>query len=189
MCRELQFVPKWQPRRRIVKPKFSIVCASAYSWCRSCTSQGARSWRRIFRGKQVTTLFSTPEVQPKTKHTLLPILTVLFLISYGLMTLLIVEQGSTIQSQRTLIQQLLGDSTELSAMKSKAIQQHQQALSPKPQAEAEKRPPVQAPSTQAAPSEKASTARNQGKAHRPTPEKPPVPASDIADVRRSLMSI
>jgi hypothetical protein len=117
---------------------------------------------------------------------MLPILTVLFLISYGLMTLLIVEQGNTIQSQRTLIQQLLGDSTELSAMKGKAIQQAQAS---KPQVESQKNPPVQTPSTQAAPSEKASTAQNHGKAQRPLLEKPPVPASDIADARRTLMSI
>lgn len=118
---------------------------------------------------------------------MLPILTVLFLISYGLMTLLIVEQGSTIQSQRTLIQQLLGDSTELSALKGKVIQQ-QQAQATKPQMEAQKNAPVQAPSTQAAPSEKTS-AHNSSKAQRPAPEKPPVPASDIADSRRTLMSI
>jgi hypothetical protein len=116
---------------------------------------------------------------------MLPILTVLFLISYGLMTLLIVEQGSTIQSQRTLIQQLLGDSTELSALKGKVIQQHQAA---KPQVEAQNNPPIQTPSTQATPSEKTS-ARNSSKAQRPAPEKPPVPASDIADSRRTLMSI
>ena len=116
---------------------------------------------------------------------MLPILTALFLISYGLMTLLIVEQGSTIQSQRTLIQQLLGDSTELAAMKGKAIQQ---AQAPKPSANAHASAPVQAPSTQAVPSEKTSTAKNH-KAQRPLPEKPPVPASDIADARRTLMSI
>ena len=117
---------------------------------------------------------------------MLPVLTVLFLISYGLMTLLIVEQGSTIQTQRTLIQQLIGDSTELSAMKSKAIQQ--QAPAPKAQAEAQRSSPVQTPSTQATPSEK-TTARNHGKVQRPLPEKPPTPASDIADSRRTLMSI
>jgi hypothetical protein len=139
-------------------------------------------------GAQVTTLFGTPEAQPKTrKHTLLPLLTVLFLISYGLMTLLIVEQGSTIQSQRTLIQQLIGDSSELSALKGKAFQ-HQQAHAPKPQAEAQNNSPVQTPSTQAVPSEK-TTARNHGKMQRPLPEKPPMPASDIADTRRTLMSI
>jgi hypothetical protein len=139
-------------------------------------------------GAQVTTLFGTPEVQPKMrKHTMLPVLTVLFLISYGLMTLLIVEQGSTIQSQRTLIQQLIGDSTELSAMKGKAVQQ-QQAPPPKVQADAKNSSPVQTPSTQATPSEKM-TARNHGKVQRPLPEKPPTPASDIADSRRTLMSI
>ena len=137
-------------------------------------------------GEQVTTLFGTPEVQPKSKHHMLPILTALFLISYGLMTLLIVEQGSTIQSQRTLIRQLLGDSTELASMKGKAIQQ--QAQAPKPSADAQASVPVQTPSTQAVPSEKTSTAKNH-KAQRPLPEKPPVPASDIADARRTLMSI
>ena len=34
---------------------------------------------------------------PKKKRSLLPLLTVLFLFSYGLMTVLIVEQGSAIQ--------------------------------------------------------------------------------------------
>jgi hypothetical protein len=138
-------------------------------------------------GAQVTTLFGIPEAQPRTrKHTLLPLLTVLFLISYGLMTLLIVEQGNTIQSQRSLIQQLIGDSSELSALKTKAS--HQQAHAPKPHAEAQSNSPVQTPSTQATPSEKA-TARNHGKVQRPMHEKPPVPASDIADTRRTLMSI
>ena len=136
----------------------------------------------------MTTLFGTPEIKPRSKHTMLPILTVLFMISYGLMTLLIVEQGSTIQSQRTLIQQLLGDSTELSAYKAKVIQQ-QHASTPKAQADAHSNVPVQPPSTQAVPSEKTSTARNHGKMQRPMPEKPPVPASDIADARRTLMSI
>lgn len=117
---------------------------------------------------------------------MLPILTALFLISYGLMTLLIVEQGNTIQAQRTLIRQLLGDSTELAAMKGKAIQQRTQA--PKPSADAHGSAPVQAPSTQAVPSEKTSTPKNH-KAQRPLRERPPVPASDIADARRTLMSI
>jgi hypothetical protein len=117
---------------------------------------------------------------------MLPILTVLFLISYGLMTLLIVEQGDTIQAQRTLIQQLLGDSAELAALKTKTMRQS--AQSPKAQAEAQSKTPVQTPSTQAAPSEK-TTARNHGKVQRPLREKPPVPASDIADARRTLLSI
>jgi hypothetical protein len=119
---------------------------------------------------------------------------VLFLLSYGLMTLLIVEQGTTIQSQRSLIQQLLGDSTELSALKSKAIEeQHAQAQAEaeaqaqvETPADATQTSPVETPSTQAVPSGKTSAAH---KAQRPAPALPPVPASDIADARRTLMSI
>jgi len=118
---------------------------------------------------------------------MLPILTVLFLISYGLMTLLIVEQGSTIQSQRTLIQQLIGDSKELATLKGKAVLEHNAQQAQAAPADAQPKTTVEAPSTQATPSEKAHTAQN--KAHRPMPEKPPMPASDIADARRTLMSI
>ena len=58
---------------------------------------------------------------PYKKHTWLPFLTVLFILSYGLMTMLIVEQGSTIESQRVLIRELFRDSSELSAVKGKAV--------------------------------------------------------------------
>ena len=80
----------------------------------------------------------------------LPVLTLLFLVSYGLMTMLIVEQGRTIESQRALIRELFRDSAELSATK-KALQG--QALPAQTQAvESDKTqtPPSQAqsPSTQ-----------------------------------------
>jgi hypothetical protein len=90
----------------------------------------------------------------------LPLLTVLFLISYGLMTMLIVEQGRTIESQRTLIRDLFHDSTELSAVKraqpEKAAQRQAQNPSamtgpdaqPSTQAPAKHTPSTQAPLTQ-----------------------------------------
>jgi hypothetical protein len=53
------------------------------------------------------------------KHSMLPVLVVLFLLAYGLMTMLIVEQGNTIESQKLLIRELVSDSTQLSAMKGK----------------------------------------------------------------------
>lgn len=66
------------------------------------------------------------------KRPFLPLLTVLFLISYGLMTMLIVEQGNTIESQRLLIKQLFSDSTELNAMKGQhAMQRHPGKAHPK----------------------------------------------------------
>jgi len=122
---------------------------------------------------------------------MLPVLTVLFLVSYGLMTLLIVEQGTTIQAQRSLIQQLLGDSSELSALKMKVKQAGQaaQAQTPSAQVQAPTDSEIQAPSTQAAPGQKTHSANRGGKVQRPEPERPPMPASDIADVRRGLKSI
>jgi uncharacterized membrane protein len=53
---------------------------------------------------------------------MLPVLVVLFLISYGLMTMLIIEQGRTIESQRALIHELYHDSEELAAIKSRTLQ-------------------------------------------------------------------
>jgi len=77
------------------------------------------------------------------KRTWLPVLTVLFLISYGLMTMLIVEQGQTIESQRALIRELFRDSTELSAARMKSAQERAESLSTKTQA-----PLTQNPSSQ-----------------------------------------
>ena len=137
-------------------------------------------------------------MMPKPKHSSLPVLVVLFIFSYGLMTLLIVEQGSTIQSQRDLIHELLGDTHELAAMKGKAIRE--QALSRQAQAKndasaANQTPLTQAPLTQTplnqAPSNApsaggAKTQPNHSKVQRPAPTKP---ASDLVDVRRNLLSI
>src|ERR1700686_1678009 len=99
------------------------------------------------------------------KRSLLPVLTILFLFSYGLMTVLIIEQGSVIQSQRNLIKILGRDSTELWSARGKAIgdqesaraqaQSHAQAPSTHEQAPAQapstQSPSTQAPSTQAVP--------------------------------------
>lgn len=132
---------------------------------------------------------------PRTKYSLLPVLVVLFIFSYGLMTLLIVEQGSTIQSQRDLIRELLGDTHELAAMKGKAIRD--QALSRQAQAKngttaANQAPSSSTPLTQApsdAPSAQAGgvkTQPNHGKVQRPVPSAPP---SDLVDVRRNSLAI
>ena len=59
-------------------------------------------------------------------------LTVLFLVAYGIMTLLIVEQGNTIESQRLLIKQLFNDSTQLSAMKGREAQRQEPGRGSRP---------------------------------------------------------
>ena len=136
----------------------------------------------------MTTLFASSPSDARSKHSMLPLLVILFLASYGLMTLLIVEQGSTIQSQRTMIRQLLGDSQELSAMKAKAALSRQardrnQAQTPSAQA-----PSTQVPPTQPTPSGK-SRSDHGGKVQRPSPSRPPKNASEMVDVRRNLLSI
>ena len=70
-----------------------------------------------------TTVIPAVPVQPK-KHNLLPVLVVLFPISYGLMTMLLIEQGRTIESQRALIHELYHDSAELAAVKSRTLQEN-----------------------------------------------------------------
>ena len=100
---------------------------------------------------------------------MLPVLVILFLISYGLLATLVVEQNRTITAQRTLLHQMFGDSMQLAAMK-KAATQHaiEKALKP-----------------QATPHEK----DQPGKFQRAVPQKPPKDASDTPDTRRNLVSI
>jgi len=74
----------------------------------------------------------------KRKNTMLPVLTVLFLIAYGIMTMLIVEQGNIIETQRLLIKQLFHDSVQLSALKGKESRRHEAGKAhPKPYARQE----------------------------------------------------
>jgi hypothetical protein len=156
-----------------------------------------------------------PVAAPKKKRSLLPLLTVLFLISYGLMTMLIVEQGSVIQSQRNLIKILFRDSTELWGMKGKAIADQQAARAqaqsgaqapsartpstqipsaqvpssknPSTQIPSTQIPSTQAPSTQAVPQHRSQSSA--GKMAKPQTQVPPVPASDLVDQRRALRTI
>src|SRR5215469_11918159 len=137
-------------------------------------------------GCDLTTLFETLEsveikavpVTPSTptkKRGWLPLLTILFLISYGLMTMLIVEQGRTIESQRALIRDLFRDSTELSAVKMKALEQQAQSQNPS----------TQTPSTQA---ETPQHPQIQVKPKSPF-QMPSRPATDLQDGRRALKTI
>ena len=126
-------------------------------------------------------------VIPKPKQSLLPILTVLFLISYGLLAMLVVEQGRTIDSQSYLIKELFRDSTELTGMKVGVIQK--QRAQAQAQAEANANSQAKAPASPAAPRDNAKSSRNPGKLRRPAPLRPPRNTSDVADERRALFYI
>jgi hypothetical protein len=109
------------------------------------------------------------------------------------MVMLVVEQGSTITSQSWLIKQLFVDSSELTALKGKAVQQHNAEAQAKTQAQAqaqtraqEKAKP-QTPSTQV-PAQNSAKERPAGQVRRGT-QHPPKPAADAMDARRALYSI
>jgi hypothetical protein len=169
----------------------------------------------------LTTLFGTdtlptassieaPAPAAAKKHGWLPLLTVLFLISYGLMTMLIVEQGQTIESQRALIRELFRDSTELSAVKLKAAQERAESLSktqtpltqtPSSQTPSSQYPLTQTPSTQypsaqaptrQAPSSQAgpqNRAQSQSAKQKPDFRMPTKPTLDLVDDCRTLITI
>ena len=134
---------------------------------------------------------------PKRKHTLLPVLIVLFLISYGLMCMLAVEQDRTIASQRWLIRSLLSDSSELSSIKGKMVQK--QYADAQAQAKAGSRSQAQTPLTQAPMTQvpmtqdkagaAAQSSHNAGKTRKTMPPKPPLGISDIVDGRRIVKTI
>jgi hypothetical protein len=143
---------------------------------------------------QSAELHTIPVVKIK-KHGWLPLLTILFLLSYGLMTMLIVEQGQTIESQRALIRELFRDSTELSAVKMKALQdgraqaattQNPSSQTPSTQTPSTQAQTKQAPSSQAGPQQRAQI---QAKPKSPQFQMPSRPASDLQDNRRSLITI
>jgi len=152
-----------------------------------------------------------PIAAPKKKRSFMPLLTVVFLCSYGLMTMLIVWQGTTIQAQRNLIQGLLGDSNELLAMKGKIIGDQvaqaraqsrvqdsstqspsthvplTQGQSSSVQSPSTQTPSTQAPSTQAVPQHHSHSGAR--KTAKPEMQVPPMPASDLGDQRRVLSTI
>jgi hypothetical protein len=143
-----------------------------------------------------------PEPKPKSKHSLLPVLIVLFLISYGLMSVLAVEQDRTIASQRWLITSLLQDSTELSGLKGKLIQEQRaqakaqaeagvrsQAQTPSSQVPQAQMPSTQGSMTQDAPGSNVQRNHHPDKTRKTVPPRPPLGVADLVDGRRIASSI
>lgn len=213
MCSDLHFCLRGLRIEGQSTILLSAVCPIYGHWFAGCILHIACELRQR-PGCTLTTLFATvaesselqvvPAAAPKKKHGWLPLLTILFMISYGLMTMLIVEQGQTIESQRALIRELFRDSTELSTAKLKA-QAERAAQAATTQNPSSQIPSTQAPSTQApfahTPSTQAqnhqapsSQAGPQQRAQVQTKPKsqfqmPSKPASDLQDRSRSLITI
>ena len=134
----------------------------------------------------MTVIYSAPsEAHRKASRiSLLPLLVILFIVSYGILTLLVVEQGRTIESQRGLITVLLKDSTQLAALKGKLAIEEAQRSHQKPAAQPEKKEPDSGNSV-AAPKAPNKDTKRSGKSSRSLKEFPRKPAADVEDVRRS----
>lgn len=122
---------------------------------------------------------------PRKKHGWLPLLTVLFLISYGLMAMLVVEQGRTIDSQRALIRDLFHDSRELAAVRHRLQEAVPDIQNPSGQIPSTQAPRKQAPSSQTDPQVRS---QNESGAQKPY-RMPSRPASDLAERARALILI
>jgi len=137
----------------------------------------------------LTTLFGSTNFAPAApaakKNTFLPFLTVLFLVSYGLMTMLIVEQGRTIENQRAVMRDLLRDSEQLATLKAQILAQRNQKNTFNPNALPQYRIPAlpsDHPSSQAVPQHRAFSEKMQ----KPTVQRP---ASDLTNAMRALKTI
>jgi hypothetical protein len=128
---------------------------------------------------------AVPNPAPKKRRSLLPLLTVVFLASYALMTMLIVEQGGVIQQQRNLIQVLQTDSTELWAIKGKAVVEKAGRDNAKKNANGMQAPEANK-KTQSPSAPGGQRTQTQAKPHI---QLPPVPAADMGDNRRVLITL
>jgi hypothetical protein len=138
----------------------------------------------------------------KTPAALLPLLVILFIVSYAILTMLVFEQGQTIESQRGLIREMLKDSTQLASLKDKhsrednARQSSQQSSQQGAQLD---KPSMQTDGVgagQAAGGVKGSDAKGSdkegkksGRAAHSMKQIPGKPEADLQDVRRSTRVI
>ena len=149
---------------------------------------------RASLGAIVTVVYSAEnETYRRTKRptAMLPLLIILFIVSYGILTMLVFEQGQTIESQRGLIREMLKDSTQLASLKGKLSRddsERQQEETSAPVDGAKVGPPAakakQSDSKDSEPKATDKDAKKSGKTARSTKQLPGKPAADLEDVRR-----
>jgi len=144
----------------------------------------------------------------KRKLTALPLLVVLFVISYLLLTKLVIEQDKTIDSQRSMIHMLFKDNLYLSRphkheelskkTKTPASSQLQTKIPPSQdpasenssnQASSTQIPSTQVPSSKLGSQTNAKAQRKGRKAEKAIPVSPPAELTDPSDQRRTSFSI
>ena len=147
-------------------------------------------------GEIVSVVYSTESPAPRSKArpvAMLPLLVILFVVSYGILTMLVFEQGQTIESQRSLIREMLKDSTLLATLKGKLARDDSKRTHDKAAARDDEKDAAPDTSTSGNPAAGAKRSEKEGKrpgksAHA-TKEAPEKPAADLEDVRRSTRVI
>jgi len=139
-------------------------------------------------GGTLTVIYSSESAPPQTTArpvAILPLLVILFIVSYGILTTLVFEQGQTIESQRSLIREMLKDSTQLAALKGKLARDDGKGLRDKAAAQADhKDATASSPSSAAGTKSPDKEVKRPGKSAHTTREVPGKPAADLEDVRR-----
>jgi hypothetical protein len=144
--------------------------------------------------------------KPGRKHTMVPVFVFLFVVSYGLLTMLVVLQDRTIDAQADLIHLLFKESRRLTAISAHppfALKQHEAKNNERAPSPAAQVPAIQVPSPQVQQDQKASQipssqekreasanpGNKQHKAGKRSPFRPPDEVTDPSDMRRTLVSI
>ncbi|HMB83601.1 MAG TPA: hypothetical protein VKI40_06055 [Terriglobales bacterium] len=142
-------------------------------------------------GQTLTVIYSAECVasRPTTRPAaMLPLLVILFIVSYGILTLLVFEQGQTIESQRSLIRDMLKDSTQLATLKGKLARDDSKRLHDKASAPADHKDADSGnPAAGAKGSDKET--KRPGKSAHSMKVVPGKPAADLEDVRRATRVI
>jgi hypothetical protein len=142
-------------------------------------------------GQTLTAIYSAECVAPKTTTrpaAMLPLLVILFIVSYGILTMLVFEQGQTIESQRSLIREMLKDSSQLATLKGKLARDDSKRFHDKASGQAgQKGTDSGNPAAGAKGSDKET--KRPGKSAHSMKEVPGKPAADLEDVRRSTRAI
>jgi hypothetical protein len=124
---------------------------------------------------------------------MLPLLVILFIVSYGILTTLVFEQGRTIESQRTLIRGMLQDSTQLASLKGKLARDESKRSHDKPSGQVDHKDGDSGKGSagNSAAGAKGSDKETQrpGKSAHSMKEVPGKPAADAADMRRATRMI
>jgi len=128
-----------------------------------------------------------PRTTPRTAA-ILPLLVILFIVSYGILTLLVFEQGQTIESQRSLIHEMLKDSTQLATLKGKLARDDSKRFQDKASVQADHKD-VDSGNPAAGIKGSDKETKRPGKSAHSTKEVPGKPAADLEDVRRSTRVI